>query len=95
MYKDRYQSHEMTSTGEIYLRHLTVDEAFLKLDKSLNDAYVARFSRVRIVHGKGGTGAIRQLVHQVLKKHPLVKSFRPGEYGEGGVGVTVAELSEK
>lgn len=95
MYKDRYESHEMASTGEIYLRHLTVDEAFLKLDKSLNDAYVAGFSQVRIVHGKGGTGAIKMLVYQVLKKHPLVKSFRPGEFGEGGAGVTVAELSEK
>ena len=95
MYKDRYQSHKMGSTGEIYLRHLTVDEAFLKLGKSLNDAYVAGFSQVRIVHGKGGTGAIRQLVYQVLKKHPLVKSFRPGDYGEGGTGVTVALLSEK
>jgi DNA mismatch repair protein MutS2 len=95
MYKDRYQSHEKGSIGEIYLRHLTVDEAFLKLDKSLNDAYVAGFSRLRIVHGKGGTGAVRRLVNQVLKKHPLVKSFRPGEYGEGGAGVTVVLLSEK
>ncbi len=85
----------MGSTGEIYLRHLNVDEAFLELDKSLNDAYVAGFSEVKIVHGKGGTGAIRQLVYQVLKKHPLVKSFRPGRSGEGGTGVTVALLSEK
>ena len=86
MYKDKYEPHGMASTGEIYLRHLTVDEALLKLDKSLNDAYVAGFSQVRIIHGKGGTGAIRRLVHQVLVKHPLVKSFRPGGYGEGVTG---------
>jgi DNA mismatch repair protein MutS2 len=85
----------MGSTGEIYLRHLTVEEAIIKLDKSLNDAYVAGFSMVRIVHGKGGTGAIKALVYQTLKKHSLVKSFRPGMSGEGGAGVTVAMLSEK
>jgi DNA mismatch repair protein MutS2 len=95
MYKDRYESHNMASTGEIYLRHLTVEEAFPRLDKSLNDAYEAGFSQVRIIHGKGGTGAIRQLVYKVLKKHPLVKSFRIGEYGEGGTGVTVVMLSDK
>lgn len=85
----------MASTGEIYLRHLTVEEAFPRLDKSLNDAYEAGFSQVRIIHGKGGTGAIKLLVYQVLKKHPLVKSFRGGEYGEGGAGVTVVMLSDK
>ncbi len=95
MYKDRYQPNPMSSTGEIYLRHLTVEEAIPRLDKGISDAYTAGFSEIRIVHGKGGTGAIRQLVYQTLKKHPLVKSFRHGGYGEGGDGVTVAILSEK
>jgi DNA mismatch repair protein MutS2 len=95
MYKDKYESRGMGSTGEIYLRHLTVEEAFPRLDKSLSDAYEAGFSQVRIIHGKGGTGAIRNLVYQVLKKHPLVKSFRGGENDEGGAGVTVVTLSDK
>jgi len=47
---------------------------------------------VRIIHGKG-TGVLRQTVHEVLAEHPLVKSFRPGGYGEGDAGVTIVELA--
>jgi len=73
------------------LRHLTVDEASFRLDQYLNDAFMAGLPSVRIVHGKG-TGTLRQAVHEVLDKHPLVKSYRLGDYGEGDYGVTVAEL---
>ncbi len=76
---------------ELHLRHLTVDEALFRLDQYLNDAFMAGLPSVRIVHGKG-TGTLRQAVHEVLAKHPLVKSFRPGDYGEGDYGVTVVEL---
>jgi DNA mismatch repair protein MutS2 len=76
---------------ELRLRHLTVDEASFRLDQYLNDAFMAGLPSVRIVHGKG-TGTLRQAVHEVLAKHPLVKSFRPGDYGEGDYGVTIVEL---
>ena len=78
-------------TNEVRLRQLTVDEALFKLDKYLNDAFMAGFFKVRIIHGKG-TGALRQAVRRKLSTHPLVKSFRLGVYGEGGSGVTVVEL---
>ena len=77
--------------NEVHLRHLTVDEALLKLDKYLHDAFMAGFHQVRVVHGKG-TGTLRQVVGEQLTKHPLVKSYRPGGYGEGGAGVTIVEL---
>ncbi len=76
---------------EVHLRQLTVDEALLKLDKYLSDAFMAGLYRVRVVHGKG-TGTLRRVVHEQLAKHPLVKSYRIGGYGEGGVGVTIVEL---
>ena len=82
----------MPVNDEVHLRHLTVDEAMLKLDQYLNDAFLAGFYRVRVVHGKG-TGTLRRLVSQQLAKHPLVRSYRPGGYGEGGAGVTVVELA--
>ena len=44
-----------------------------------------------IIHGKG-TGALRQVVTDLLRADPRVRSFRAGGIGEGGVGVTVAEL---
>ena len=80
--------------SEIHLRQLTVDEARLKLDQYLNDAFMAGLYQVRVVHGKG-TGALRQAVREELARHPLVKSYRPGDYGEGGAGVTIVELASK
>ena len=79
---------------EIHLRRLTVDEALLKLDKCLNDAFMAGLYQVRVIHGKG-SGTLRRLVREQLARHPLVKSYRAGEYGEGGAGVTIVELTDK
>ena len=84
----------MPVIDEIHLRRLTVDEALVKLDKYLHDAFVAGLYQVRIVHGKG-TGTLRRIVCEHLTKHPLVKSYRPGISGEGGAGVTVVELTLK
>ena len=79
---------------EVHLRHLTVDEALLKLDKYLHDAFMGGLYRVRVVHGKG-SGTLRQVIRRQLAKHPLVQSYRPGVYGEGGAGVTIVELALK
>ena len=79
---------------ELHLRHLTVDEALFRLDQYLNDAFMADLPSVRIVHGKG-TGTLRQAVHNLLDKHPLVKSYRLGDYGEGDYGVTIVEIASR
>ena len=80
--------------NEIHLRRLTVDEALLKLDQYLDDAFMAGLYQVRVVHGKG-TGILCQAVRKELARHPLVKSYRPGDYGEGGAGVTIIELAPR
>jgi DNA mismatch repair protein MutS2 len=82
----------MVVDSELRIRRLTIDEALPKLDRYLNSAFVAGLPSVRIVHGKG-TGVLRQAVHETLAEHPLVESFRFGDWGEGGVGVTVVELA--
>jgi DNA mismatch repair protein MutS2 len=64
-----------------------------KLDRYLNDAYLAGLPFVRLIHGKG-TGALRQVVRDVLGGHPLVASFGSGG-SDGGEGVTVARLVER
>ncbi|MDH4367169.1 MAG: Smr/MutS family protein [Dehalococcoidia bacterium] len=79
---------------ELLLRRLTVEEALDRLDQYLYDAFMAGLSSVRIVHGKG-TGKLRRAVHESLAKHPLVKSYRLGDYGEGDYGVTVVELTNR
>jgi len=80
--------------NELHLRRLTVDEALIKLDRCLNDAFMAGLHQVRVIHGKG-TGTLRQAVQEQLAKHPLVSSYRRADYGEGGAGVTIVELAEK
>ena len=79
---------------ELLLRRLTVEEALYRLDQYLYDAFMAGLSSVRIVHGKG-TGKLRHAVHELLAKHPLVKSYRLGDYGEGDYGVTIVELTNR
>jgi len=91
--KDKHRFNR-TPANEVHLRRLTVDEAILKLDRYLNDAFMAGLCQVRIVHGKG-TGTLRQAVWQELAQHPLVKSYRVGGYGEGGVGVTIVDLAQR
>jgi len=90
----RYKDANTRPENEVSLRHLTVDEALLKLDKYLNDAFMAGVYQVTVVHGKG-TGILRLATHRVLAKHPLVKSYRLGIYGEGEAGVTIVELAQR
>ena len=76
---------------EINLIGQTIADATEKLSKYIDDAYLAHLSSIRIVHGKG-SGALRQGVQQYLHRHPLIKSYRLGEFGEGDSGVTIAEF---
>jgi DNA mismatch repair protein MutS2 len=64
------------------------------LDRYLNDAYLANLNEVRLIHGKG-TGALRNVVRDVLATHPLVEKHTAGVQGEGGDGVTVAQLRRR
>src|SRR3989441_623405 len=77
--------------SEILLLGQTTDEARDRVEKYLDDAFLAGLASVRLVHGKG-SGALRKTVRDLLAGHPLVESFRDGEPSEGGTGATVAAL---
>jgi DNA mismatch repair protein MutS2 len=77
---------------ELSLRGYRVDDALARLEEYLNSAFLAGLPWVRIVHGKG-SGALRKAVRDALPGHALVTSFRSGEEGEGGEGVTVVKLA--
>ena len=85
-------SKTLTLSPELDLRGLYADEAIEKTKKFIDDAAMSSLKTVTIVHGKG-TGALRAAIHDYLKTHPYVESFRLGNYGEGDHGVTVVELS--
>ncbi len=76
---------------ELDIRGKMVDEALVEVDRYIDDACIHGRTEISIIHGKG-TGALRQGVQTYLKRHPKVKSFRLGNYGEGDAGVTVVTL---
>ena len=78
---------------ELDVRGMLVDEANIVVDRYLDDAYNAGLTEVNIIHGKG-TGALRSGIQAFLKRHPLVKGYRMGSYGEGDAGVTVVTLKK-
>ncbi len=96
--KDRKTSSTVTVKGrtghvklELDLRGERYEDAIIRTEKYLDDAILSNYHQVSIIHGKG-TGALRQGVQQYLKKNKRVKSYRYGDAGEGGHGVTVVEL---
>ena len=73
------------------LRGLRADEVETRLAPALDAAIQAGLPDFRIIHGKG-TGALREVVTELLRSDPRISKFRPGGVGEGGHGVTVVEL---
>jgi DNA mismatch repair protein MutS2 len=76
---------------ELDLRGRRADQVQPELEDYLDSASFTGLSLVRIIHGHG-TGTVKQIVRETLSGHPLVKSFKAGEQGEGGNGVTIVEL---
>lgn len=78
-------------SSSVDLRGMDSIEATMVADKYLDDAAIAGLGEVTLVHGKG-TGVLRSAIADMLRKHPHVKKYRLGVYGEGGNGVTIVEL---
>ncbi|SIS51226.1 endonuclease MutS2 [Salimicrobium flavidum] len=76
---------------ELDLRGERYDEALHQLEKYLDDALLAGYPQVSIIHGKG-TGALRQGVQALAKRHSKINAARAGGMKEGGSGVTILEL---
>ncbi len=86
-----FESKTKTATTEIDVRGNNVEEAWIKVEKFLDDCYLAGISPVRIIHGKG-TGLLRKGLQNYIKGYKYIKSYRNGKFGEGEDGVTVCEL---
>jgi DNA mismatch repair protein MutS2 len=82
---------EGSSTGEINVIGMTVEEASNRVDKFLDEAALANRTRVRIIHGHG-TGALRRGLAEFLKTHPLVASSAFESEEHGGKAITVVDL---
>lgn len=78
-------------TTELDLRGQTTEEAIMNVDRFIDSALLSGIEQLTVIHGKG-TGALRAAVQQHLKRHPSVRSYRLGVFGEGEAGVTIVEL---
>ena len=78
-------------SSEIDLRGMDCVEAICVMERYLDEAMRSNLPSVRIIHGKG-TGALRSVVQQSLRKNKFIKKYRLGVYGEGEDGVTIAEF---
>jgi len=79
------------SPAELNLIGATVEEALDRLDKFLDDSYLAGHTRVRVVHGHG-TGRLRAAVHKMLASHPHVESHAAADERAGGTGATIVTV---
>ncbi len=84
-------SRSTSFKSEIDLRGMTGDEAWLAVDKYLDEATLAGIHSVRLIHGKG-TGALKTALWKFLKGDRRISTFRIGQFGEGDGGVTIVEL---
>tara|TARA_Y100000590_G_scaffold26305_1_gene29637 strand:+ start:748 stop:1035 length:288 start_codon:yes stop_codon:yes gene_type:complete len=87
-------NHDSTPAEYIHLRRMPVADALYILDRYLDQAFVANFRTIRVIHGKG-TGVLKAAVREELDKHPLVRSYRDAFIGEGDAGVTVVEMEPR
>ena len=80
-------------SAQIDLRGELSDDAIFLLDKYIDDAVLCNLNQITIIHGKG-TGALRSAVTAFLKRDKRISSSRPGTFGEGDSGVTIALLKQ-
>lgn len=85
------RTRDDSTRSELDLRGENLEEALIEVDRFIDEAFLSNLGQVYIIHGKG-TGILRTGIQEYLRKHKHVKSYRLGNYGEGGTGVTIAEL---
>ena len=80
-------------SGEIDIRGMASDEGIMEVDRYIDEAVLAGFETITVIHGKG-TGVLRAAVHSHLRKHVNVDGFRVGTFGEGENGVTIVTIKK-
>ncbi len=76
---------------EFDMRGMNATEGIMELDRYIDSALLSGIPSVTVIHGKG-TGVLRAAVHDFLRHHKSVRTFRLGVFGEGESGVTIVEF---
>ena len=80
-------------TGELDLHAFRPGDLGELIPAYLAECAARGFHEVRIIHGKG-TGTLRTTVHALLRRSPLVQTFRLGDERSGSWGATLATLRQ-
>ncbi|PKQ70382.1 endonuclease MutS2 [Raineya orbicola] len=78
-------------SSQIDVRGKSTEVALQEVDKLLDDALLAGFNEVRILHGKGD-GILRKMIREHLKKYDFVASFASEHADRGGDGYTIVKI---
>ena len=76
---------------EVDIRGILPDEVNFRVQKAIDTALLQGIASIMFIHGKG-KGVLREKVAEVLRSEIRITSFRTGQHGEGGTGVTVAKI---
>ncbi len=89
--QDLVNLHNESVPTELNIIGKTGIEAEELLEEYLDRAVRGGLHEIRIIHGYG-EGILRKVTQKYLKSRKEIESFRDGNYGEGGKGVTVAYI---
>jgi DNA mismatch repair protein MutS2 len=79
------------STSEINVIGMNAEEAAQRVDKFLDESFLADVQSIRIIHGHG-KGILRRAIAELLTGHPQVEQFHLAPPNQGGAGATIVEL---
>lgn len=90
-YGSMYRQKAHSISAEIDVRGQNMDDARVMVEKYIDDAVMAGLEKINIIHGRG-EGVLKKGIRDILSKHRNVKSWRKGEYNEGGEGVSIVTI---
>ncbi|MDP6667387.1 MAG: Smr/MutS family protein, partial [Dehalococcoidia bacterium] len=76
---------------EIDLHGMRAHEAITLIENHLQRCHDSRLHIARVNHGHG-TGVLKQITRDTMSGSPLVARHYAASYGDGGDGVTIAEM---
>ena len=89
--RDEIRNTTLNFKEQLDVRGMRSEEAVQAVTYFIDDALVARASRVKILHGTG-TGALKTVIRQYLNTMPPVADFYDEDIRFGGAGITIVEL---
>ena len=79
---------------EINLIGMNLDDATERMNKYIDDAFLAGLKTVNIIHGRG-SGILRKGLRAELRRNKHVESYKSAPYDQGGEGNTIVTLVDR